>query len=262
MKLTLLLKLTTFVIAKSISETIQLDGGSLKITEYLPSEMETQIIPKTFHTIWLDFGKGEEVFPKYVENMEKLKALHPDWEFKLWKKDDILTLIKNEFPYFKETFINYDRAIKMHDSARILILYSQGGVYLDQDFIPLRNINPIMKFYNFVIGNEEKDDFTPVNGFIGSIAGHGLLKMMIEEMAKPETASKFVLEATGPGMVKKTMLEYAKNHDLKYIKVYSNKFFYPVSYKNKKILKNNSISNLMNKFPHCYLLQEYDASWQ
>lgn len=256
----LFLRLFTLILAETAITKPK--DSLLQITENLPPENEKQIIPKLFHTIWFDFGKGNDVFPKYDKNMNQLLKLHPDWEFKLWREHEVIALIKENVPEFLETFTNYEEPIKKHDSARIIILYLFGGVYLDQDFIPVRKINPLMKSYEFIIGNEDPSVFMPINAFIGSVKNHPLLKMLIQEMNNPEIAKKFVLEATGPALLKKVMQKYVKIFGPKGIKVYSHKFFYPIAWYDKSTLQKLKKTTLKRAFPFCYLLQEYDANWK
>lgn len=238
-------------------------NGALNFSSDLPDQNAPIIIPKVFHTIWLDFGRGDKVFPKYLDNMEKLKSLHPGWELKLWNENEIIELIKINVPEFLETFQSYDIPVKKHDSARAVILYCFGGVYLDHDFIPLKNIEPLLKSYNFVVGSEVKDDFVPCNAFMASSKESPLLKELLHQMNKPGVSEEFVLSATGPAILKKTMLKYSKNNDIEGIKVYTNEFFFPLSWdKDSKILADVLGEKIREKFPNSYLIQQFDASWK
>lgn len=238
-----------------------IEGTSLAVTEDVPPQHEPQRIPKIFHTIWIDFGKGNEVFPKYERNMREFMAMHSNWMFKNWKENEIIELIKFKHPYFLQVFQSYDAPIKKQDAARYVILDIFGGVYIDHDFIPLRNIEPLLKSYEIVVGNESKDQYCPVGGFFAATNGHPLLSKMIGEMNRPGVAQQFVLDATGPGLVRRMLLSYAREYGSAGIKIYSNKFFYPVPHWNKSELKKFNRSDLRNSFPESYLLQEYDGSW-
>jgi mannosyltransferase OCH1-like enzyme len=237
------------------------NAKNFEISRHLPASTEPMHIPKVFHTIWINFGKGEEVFPKYLKNMENLINLHPGRELKLWREYEIIPLIKEHCSWFLDTFQNYDKPIKKHDAARIIILYAFGGVYLDQDFIPLKNIEPMLKGCKFVVGNETVHDFVPVNGFLGSIKEFDFLKKVLEAMNKPGVLRQPVLLATGPALLKKVMLAYANTSDTTGMKVYGNEFLYPVSWANKRSLKEMGLERLKYRFPNSFLVQEYDASW-
>lgn len=59
---------------------------TIQATANLPPSGAPQKIPKIFHNIWFDFGKGEEVLPHYGNNMRELQLLHPDWDFMLGRR--------------------------------------------------------------------------------------------------------------------------------------------------------------------------------
>lgn len=231
--------------------------ASLEIIDNLSPEKEVQKIPKIIHTIWIDIGRGNEVLPKYEQNIRKLKQLHSGWSFKNWTEQEIIELIQFKHPYFLNTFLSYDVAIKKHDSARFIILDIFGGIYIDHDFIALKNLEPLLKFYELVLGNEEHDRYSPSNAFIGSVPNHPFLKRMIREMNNSEIAQKFVLEATGCEIMKRVLSAYINEA----VKIYTPKFFFPLEYWNKSKFKNFSQLDLKNEFPESYLIHEYDTLW-
>ena len=67
----------------------------------------------------------------------------------------VLSLIEEHFPNFLKIYNSYDVQIKKHDAARIAILYVFGGVYVDHDFVALKNIEPALGICEFIIGGEK-----------------------------------------------------------------------------------------------------------
>lgn len=258
-----LTKLNMITLIKMIlSNAIRnIEGTSLEVTDDLPPQHENQKIPKMFHTIWIDFGKGKDVFPKYEQNIKEFHKLHPGWIFKNWTEPEIIELIKFKHPYFLPIFQSYDKPIKKHDSARMIVLDVFGGVYIDHDFIPLKNIESLLKFYEIVLGNEESSYFCPVNGLIATISGHPFLRKIICEMNKPEVAQMNVLKATGPALIKRMILSYAEEYGTRGVKIYSNKFFYPIPHWNKSKLNEYKRQDLKRHFQESYMIQEYDTTW-
>lgn len=232
------------------------------ITDTLPVKSQSQAIPKVFHTIWLDFGKGEDVFPKYIENSRKLLELHPGWKLKLWKEKEIENLIKEKFPSALETFLNYDLPIKKHDFSRIVILYCFGGVYVDHDGIALKNIESLLESLKFVIINESVNEFFPSNAFIASISKFDILKKYIDEMCKPDAAKKSVISATGPKMLKKVMLKNFKNYTQDEIRIYPSKFMFELKSSRNRSVKNQNPETLRLLYPDCYILHLFDYTWK
>lgn len=221
-----------------------------------------QLIPKIFHTLWLDFGKGNEVFPEYLENSKKLLELHPGWELKLWKEKEIIELIEEKFPSLLQFFKSYDQPVKKHDFARIVILYCFGGVYIDHDGIPLKNIEPLLGSFEFVLINESVGEFWPSNAFIGSVERFDLLDKYITKMTKPGVAKKDVLSATGPRMFKHVLIENYKKYGSNQLRIYDSKFMFGLKYLSDKNVKNLNNEELRLKYPDCYILHLFDYNWR
>ena len=127
-------------------------------------------IPKIFHQIWFDFGKGNgKTIPQVYKNFtETLLELHSGWKLMLWDEERVEELLGKFYPELLPIWLSYDVSIKRHDSARIFILHHLGGVYLDHDFMPIKNIEPLIENYQFIIGREEYTSFLVANGFIGA----------------------------------------------------------------------------------------------
>lgn len=137
-------------------------------------------IPKIIHQIWLG-----SPFPERFKNWQKkIKALHPDWEYKLWTEQEIKELnLVNKLFYDKAD--NYG---KKSDIARYEILYRFGGAYVDVDVDFLKPLDSLHYKYDFYAGFEpfwstsETRCLTIGNSIIGSVAGHPLLKYCIKSI--------------------------------------------------------------------------------
>jgi mannosyltransferase OCH1-like enzyme len=92
-------------------------------------------IPKIFHFIWI----GPNEFPKesnvYIESWKKL---HPDYMFCFWN-DTNIPLLYNQSEY------NNSKIMAMKaDILRYELLYIFGGIYVDCDFMALKNIEQLI----------------------------------------------------------------------------------------------------------------------
>ena len=92
-------------------------------------------IPKIIHQTW----KSRDLPDNFKKWSKIIKDLHPDWEYKLWTDEDNRNFIKNHYSWFLKTYDNYDVHIKRVDAVRYFYLYHYGGVYIDLDFICLKN---------------------------------------------------------------------------------------------------------------------------
>ena len=112
----------------------------------------------------------------------------------------VLSLIEEHFPNFLKIYNSYDVQIKKHDAARIAILYVFGGIYLDHDFIAIKNIEQALGTCEFVIGSENSQ-MNPVNSIIATVKNNPLMAMIIDLMNNEDVSKQYVLDATGPHML-------------------------------------------------------------
>ena len=243
---------------------LELDSnGEVPISKKLCPPSNEPTIPKIFHQIWLDFGHGSEPSDEYRNLTERLISLHPNWRHILWREEEIIGLINEHVPFFLQTFIFYNVPVKKHDSARMVILYAMGGVYLDSDFFPLKRIEPALGTCKFIVGNKYEKEFRPLNGLIGSVAKNPFLLFVLNAMNAPGVSRKRVLDSTGPTLLTKLMKEFVKNEKPELYRIYHPKFFYPLDWQiaAKEVKKYNTAAKLQSHFPDCFFLQLFHASW-
>jgi inositol phosphorylceramide mannosyltransferase catalytic subunit len=95
-------------------------------------------IPKILHFVWL----GEASLPKYaIKNIAAWKELHPQFTVRIWDERSLATDLPMHNAAYASTLTD-PRA--KSDIVRIEALYRFGGVYLDVDVKPIRNISPLL----------------------------------------------------------------------------------------------------------------------
>jgi len=67
------------------------------------------------------------------------KSSHPKWEYRLWDDKENRDLLETHFPWFMDTYNGFSREIYRADAARAAYLYLFGGLYVDLDFVCLKN---------------------------------------------------------------------------------------------------------------------------
>ena len=88
-------------------------------------------IPKVIHQIYIHENK---TLPAEIKrNIAHLKVMNPDWELKIYDDDDINSYIKTHYPELVDIYnkINPIYAAAKADFFRYLLIYNEGGVYLD-----------------------------------------------------------------------------------------------------------------------------------
>jgi mannosyltransferase OCH1-like enzyme len=135
-------------------------------------------IPKVIHQIWV----GPKPLPKiYLKYQNTCKAMHPDWEFKLWTNKELEKFnLKN-----RDLF---DKAADYREKADIFryeILKREGGLYLDVDHFCLDKFDDITDRYSFFAGIEPPFYYgMPVisNALIGSYPDNKIFDDILKEI--------------------------------------------------------------------------------
>ena len=231
---------------------------------FVQETFREDIIPKVFHQIWFDFGKGLGTTPplKYQELTERLLEKHPKWTLMEWDLNSVEKLITESYPSFLSTWKGYDVLIKKHDSARYVILHKFGGVFLDHDFITIKNIEPMLGDNNFVIVSEEDKNVVTCNAFIASFKENHFFTYVIQNLINNGNKFHFVYDATGPVFMTGCLREYLKNFQPQKFIILHPKYLYPIHWSDKSFaLKLNDINFLVYNFRDSYLIQRYDHGW-
>ena len=100
-------------------------------------------IPKKIHQIWI----GPRVLPeKYVEMTANMKAMHPDWEYKLWTHDELFYDRYADDIYLQAYLKEPDtfRWAFIADRIKLLLLRDFGGVYVDVDAKYIKSFDVVM----------------------------------------------------------------------------------------------------------------------
>lgn len=123
-------------------------------------------IPKIIHLSYISIDKIPEMWKDVIP---KWKLTHPDWQIKFWSDEDNDNLIKNEFPWFFSTYNSFKYKIQKCDAVRACYLYKFGGIYVDMDYLPKKNLNSLFENVNcnlFFTQSSNIDCFT--NSFMAS----------------------------------------------------------------------------------------------
>jgi inositol phosphorylceramide mannosyltransferase catalytic subunit len=142
---------------------------------------------------------------------------HPNWEHRLYDDDAIHRTIADRAPGWLPTYDTLPRMIQRVDFFRYLIVYLDGGMYVDVDMISYLPCEPLLEGASCVLGIEihlrkhlqaELDYRAPwqVANFIFAAAPeHPLLGAALEDIARnaarPAQDDERVQDITGPRML-------------------------------------------------------------
>ncbi|GGD84837.1 glycosyltransferase family 32 protein [Planktosalinus lacus] len=128
------------------------------------------MIPKIIHYCW--FGKKPK--PRLVQKcIESWSQYCPNFRIKEWNEDNTGHV---DTPFFRNALRKKQYAFAA-DYIRALVLYKEGGIYLDTDMLLLKPINSLLH-NRFFIGEEAPGRIN--FAIFGSISGNYILEFMLK----------------------------------------------------------------------------------
>lgn len=217
------------------------------------------MIPKKIHYCW--FGKN--IIPESVLRcVQSWKKYCPDYEIKLWTEDNFDV---NAHPYMKEAY-EVKKWAFVSDLARLLIIYKEGGIYLDTDVELIKSLDEVRdnSFFFAIERNSSpitgEDSIHVATGLgFGSEKGNSVLKSLIDEYNE----CHFILNdgkydiMPCPHRNTWALEKYGYNGQNEIFRfeggvIYPSEFFCPMIFSTKQLyVTNNTIS-----------IHHYDSSWK
>jgi mannosyltransferase OCH1-like enzyme len=159
------------------------------------------VIPKLIHQT----AKTPEIPPACRPFVEKLRALHPGWTYRLWTDEDNLELVRTRMPEFLEVYQKLPKNIMRADVIRYVMMYVLGGLYLDTDYefirpFDLLDHDVVLPLESDGTGTGNNASVRVANAIFAAVPGHPFWKMVLDDlMANPPLGSDVnILSATGP----------------------------------------------------------------
>jgi len=137
-----------------------------------------QLIPKILHQTYINTSIPEV----WQGAQQSCIDLHPapEWEYKLWTDAASLDFIRDEYPWFYDTFKNYPFPIQRADAIRYFVLAHFGGIYIDLDDGCNRELEPLLSYPAWV----RKTMPTGIsNDAMGAVPQHPFFMRVIEEIS-------------------------------------------------------------------------------
>jgi mannosyltransferase OCH1-like enzyme len=168
------------------------------------------MIPKTIHRMWLDktIMDNDYAPEKYQKYIQSFKTHNPDFRFVFWNMERVMALFDQhpEISQYRELWFKLPHHIQKCDVARYLIMYLNGGIYVDLDFQCYQNLYPLLD-RELILVLEPKEhskiyrdpvDARLYNGFIGSVPGHPFWIDWLDYIKTSLGKTTDVMYTTGP----------------------------------------------------------------
>ena len=200
--------------------------------------------PRTIHRVWL--GDATPLARDVAFGAQWLD-LHPGWDLIEWDDERVESLR----PLILDRLYEHaPTVVHRADIVRVEVVYRFGGMYVDYDMEPLRNVEPL-------IGESEgwttpdADQF-PGNAFFGAVAGHQGLRRLLDLIGKRGTGLGPAL-TTGPW----TWNDAFGNGGIDILGTSTTA--YPVHWDDKKTLANREATLVAAK--DSYAIHHFNGPW-
>lgn len=231
-------------------------------------------IPKIIHQSWKDENIPFDVYKKSW--IDSWQICHPGWEKMFWTDVQNAALVKDCYPDFYDFYLSLSPNIKKADFCRFLYMHRYGGVYVDLDFICLKNLSPLLKEYELVLGSTSLDnDYYQIpNAFMASRPGLDFWLNAARDAKNAPPEEQTVEKHAGPFRLQWAFYKYQPEHSI----VYGHELIYPfdwihfTGWNNGKYFKKDRVQlaqTLQNKcieeiaavFPKAYCLTFWTHNW-
>ena len=202
--------------------TSMADGLSRFLLEREINFYRSAEIPKKLHFMILGEDPPQYMLEMVKFNRKHVETLDPDFTTKLWRDDDVEKLVQDQNdPALTQAweYVKADERVgryaKMADFIRPLILYVEGGVYLDADMVPCGGLSFMVDEPGVVTFPFTLAKHIELNGAASSAPkGHRLMKMAMEYFIAKGSAitTEHNLDAAGPRAMALVVDRYI--HDL------------------------------------------------
>ncbi|KAI3612176.1 mipc synthase subunit [Moniliophthora roreri] len=99
-------------------------------------------IPRILHQTW----RSEKLPQRWRSISQECRNMMPDYEYMLWTDESSRKFIAEEYPWFLDTYDDYEYNIQRADAIRYFVLHHYGGIYLDLDIGCIRPLDPLLVY--------------------------------------------------------------------------------------------------------------------
>ena len=219
------------------------------------------MIPRIIHQVYGTFEDNVDIndIPLYATQVSKTRQFCEthNIDYKIWGSQECRELL-NKYPQYSlklrwpsvcrnrsvdilkerpdlvEKMNNFREKVMRADFIRYLILFDQGGLYVDCDISPIHSIDELLhKNEFFVRWNNDKREL-PYNAVLGSVKNSNLYSNIIQhliqsyqEKSQMEIYNKwkgrFVFQTTGHYMLQRVLKKYPQTERLDILKIHNKK---------------------------------------
>lgn len=231
------------------------------------------MIPKIIHQIWS--GIVDPLPPMLKEMAGTWKIFHPDWVYEFWDNARMEKFLDEYFPQYRQMYDSFPYNIQRWDAIRYLILYKEGGMYVDFDYECLEPLDSLLEGKKCCFSREPEEHILPSpfdspnyfnNALMACEPGNDFLFQVIKEVFLEKVCSiprenkgLYVLCTTGPQMLTRLYEHYDKQNEVYLIPP---ELVSPFSISEvRKIFKGENVEFLEKKLQPAKAVHYFFGSW-
>jgi len=166
-------------------------------------------IPKIIHQVAMSKLSHPDTWPENWKMCQKTwREKFPEYEYKLWNDEMAEELIRDEYPWFYNTYKGYDRDIFRIDAIRYFILYHYGGIYADMDFECIKNFESLLPTHKACLCEPPFKSETFQNSLMASPPRHEFWSYVWEYLDENKNETN-VFKVAGPEAIMKVAEEHS-----------------------------------------------------
>jgi len=201
------------------------------------------VIPKSMHRFWV----GGKIPAQHQEWIDQWSRLHPDWDQYTWDEPCTVHLLDSIDPVLADMYYLSANPAQQSDIARFAILQEYGGVYLDTDFRPIKEITELLHGCDcFTV--QAREDGGVCSGLMGSTPQHPFITDLLAELITKFNPDDQL--TTGPLMVE------AMRQGRDDVRVLERKLFFPYTWKDASKL------SATEQYQGAYAVHHFAHSWK
>ena len=104
------------------------------------------MIPKIIHQTWRN---EKSIVDAYKECVKTVKQKHPGYSYRFYNNDQCRDVVKQDFREFLDAYDSM-APVEKADLFRYLVVYRDGGIYLDIDCYCVANFDNLIDGAEFV----------------------------------------------------------------------------------------------------------------
>jgi len=180
-------------------------------------------IPQIIHQIY-DNPLG---VPNILSNIsESWKSNHPAWTYRLWNNESIEIFLTDFFPKFIPIYNSFLHDKQRWELLRYLILYKEGGLYVDIDYECIQPVDSLLKNHLCCLGLEPTEHAKRFgkkkligNAMLATVPYHPFFEKIINEVRvlnerAEQTSAKLVSQITGVEMLNSIYQKFGSKKEI------------------------------------------------